>query len=77
MLTTVPQMPSEVASRPLLLTREDVAAVLQVPWPTIDNLHRTKRLPGQKVGKHLRWRPQDVHAFVDNLGRSSERSTPD
>ena len=73
----MPKPAPQVASHPLLMTREDVAASLQVPWPTIDNLHRTKRLPGQKVGKHFRWRPQDVYAFVDNLGRSSERSTPD
>ncbi len=52
---------------PLVLTREQVAALLQVSADSIGNLHRTKQLIGVKVGKFLRWRLPDVKAYIDGL----------
>ena len=52
---------------PLVLTRGQVAAMLQVTGDTIDNLHRTKQLVAVKCGKHLRWRPRDVTEYVEKL----------
>ncbi|MCH8880656.1 MAG: helix-turn-helix domain-containing protein [Planctomycetes bacterium] len=54
---------------PLVLTRGQVATLLQVPEDTIENLHRTKQLPGFLVGKHLRWRLDDVRGFAETLAR--------
>ena len=62
----------DVTGWPLLLTREEVAAVLQVPADTVDNLHRVRHLRGCRVGKHLRWRPDDVRSFVAKLGDETD-----
>lgn len=56
---------------PLVLTVEQVAALLQVSRDTIENLHRTRQLPAVRIGKHNRWRLQDVRGFVDRLKEQS------
>ena len=58
---------SKLDLTPLVLTREQVAALLQVSGDSIGNLHRTKQLIGVKVGKFLRWRLPDVKAYIDGL----------
>ena len=57
-----------VIATPLLMTRDEVATALQVPADTVTHLHRDGQLCGVRIGKHLRWRPEDVHAFVQGLG---------
>lgn len=56
------------APAPLLLDKDGVAAMLTVSADTVLNLHRVRALPGVLVGKHLRWRPADVVAYVEKLG---------
>lgn len=52
---------------PLVLTRPQVAALLQISEDGIDNLHRTKQLVAVKCGKFLRWRLADVEAYIGGL----------
>ena len=52
---------------PLVLTRPQVAALLQISEDSIDNLHRTRQLVAVKCGKFLRWRPLDVKAYIEAL----------
>ena len=56
----------------LLLTREEVSQLLEVPADTITNLHRVRLLPGVKVGKHLRWKPEAVQEYVDGLAPEND-----
>ena len=63
----------EVEAQRLVLTREQVAEMLQVPPDTVNNLHRVGQLCGVKVGKHLRWRFGDVERFVNGLGREGAK----
>ena len=56
----------------LLLTAEGAAEALAVPESTIRNLHRTGQLPGVLVGKHLRFSPAALHAFVERLDAEAE-----
>lgn len=56
----------------LLLTREEVSQLLEVPADTIANLHRVRLLPGVKVGKHLRWKPEDVRQYVESLAPEND-----
>lgn len=51
----------------LVLTAEQVTELLAVPVETVRNLHRTRQLAGVLIGKHLRWRPDQVTAFVAAL----------
>ena len=55
--------------KPLIYTREQVARVLQVPPGTIEDLHRTGQLTGFKVGRHLRWWPEHVREFAEQLAQ--------
>ena len=52
---------------PSVLTRQQVAELLQVPETTTVNLHRMGQLSAIKCGKHLRWRRADVEQFVSQL----------
>ncbi|MCH8968889.1 MAG: helix-turn-helix domain-containing protein [Planctomycetes bacterium] len=55
---------------PLVLTRAQVGTLLQVPEDTVENLHRTGQLSGLKIGKHLRWWPEDVRKFAESLANN-------
>ena len=57
---------------PLLLTAEAAAMALAVPEATIQNLHRTGQLRGILVGKHLRFSPAQLRAFVERLDAEAE-----
>ena len=57
----------------LLWTKAETGRVLRVSVDTVANLHRTGRLRGLLVGRHLRWRPQDVAAFVAGLSAEDTR----
>ncbi len=48
-----------------LYTAAEVADRLRVRKWTVENLYRSGRLAGCKVGKHLRFRPDDVQRFID------------
>ena len=61
----VPDVESLMAQ--ILLTQEETASVLRVPLDTIKNLHRTGRLNGVLVGKHLRFLPAAIRAFAEGL----------
>ena len=51
----------------LLLDRDQVAELLSVPVSTVTALHESRLLRGVKVTKFVRWRPEDVRAFVESL----------
>jgi predicted DNA-binding transcriptional regulator AlpA len=51
-----------------LWTVQDVAAFLQVPVQTVYAWRsRGSGPPGRRVGKHLRYRPDEVLAWVESL----------
>lgn len=58
--------------RPLVWTADEAAAVLLVKRDTVLNLYRVGLLNAIKVGKHLRFRPRDVEAFVESRGTDAE-----
>ncbi len=62
---------SKLDLTPLVLTRPQVAALLQVSEDTIVNLHRIEQLSAIKCGKHLRWRRCDVEQYVSRLTPAS------
>jgi excisionase family DNA binding protein len=45
---------------------DDLAAALRCPRSTIYWLHAVGRLKGVKIGRMLRFRPEDVQAFLDS-----------
>ena len=51
----------------LLLTRVEVAKLLETEESTINNLHSVGRLRAVRVGRYNRWKPADVKAFVEQL----------
>lgn len=58
---------AQLTIEPLLWDAEQVAASLRVSTSTILNLHRVKQLEGVLVGRHLRWQPDRVRAFAEQL----------
>lgn len=48
-----------------MLSARDVAAILAVPERTVRARWREWGLPAYRIGKHLRWRERDVHAWID------------
>lgn len=51
----------------LVLSRDEVATLLNVEPATVANLHRLGRLRAAKIGRELRWLPSAVQAYVDGL----------
>jgi excisionase family DNA binding protein len=49
----------------LLLSSREVAAILGVPERTVRERWREWKLPAYRIGKHLRWREREVHAWID------------
>lgn len=56
-----PAFPREV------LTVEEGAAWLTVSEECLRNLHRTRKVAGVKIGKHLRFRRADLQRYVEEL----------
>ncbi len=48
-----------------MLSARDVASILAVPERTVRDKWREWGLPAYRIGKHLRWRERDVHAWID------------
>ena len=48
-----------------MLSARDVAAILAVPERTVRDKWREWGLPVYRIGKHLRWKERDVHAWTD------------
>ena len=49
-----------------MLSAREVAAILSVPERTIREKWRDWELPAYKIGKHLRWKEREVHAWIDH-----------
>jgi len=48
-----------------MLSARDVAAILAVPERTVRDRWREWGLQAYRIGKHLRWKERDVHAWID------------
>jgi excisionase family DNA binding protein len=48
-----------------MLSARDVAAILAVPERTVRDRGREWGLQAYRIGKHLRWKERDVHAWID------------
>jgi len=48
-----------------MLSAREVGAMLGVPERTIRERWREWNLPAYRIGKHLRWREREVHAWID------------
>jgi excisionase family DNA binding protein len=48
-----------------MLPAREVAAILAVPERTVRDKWREWGLPAYRIGKHLRWKERDVHAWID------------
>jgi excisionase family DNA binding protein len=48
-----------------MLSARDVAAILAVPERTVRDKWREWGLQAYRIGKHLRWKERDVHAWID------------
>lgn len=54
-----------------LLTPVEAAAILRIHEKTAIKLARTKRLPAMRLGKHWRFREQDLAAWIELQVQSS------
>ena len=57
----------------LVWSDEEVALLLGVTPDGVKNLHRVGLLKAVKIGRRLKWRPNDVRAFVKELAAGSGR----
>jgi excisionase family DNA binding protein len=48
-----------------MLSAREVAAILSVPERTVREKWRDWELPAYRIGKHLRWKEREVHAWID------------
>ena len=48
-----------------LLSSRDVAVILAIPERTVRDKWKEWGLPAYRIGKHLRWKERDVHAWIE------------
>jgi excisionase family DNA binding protein len=48
-----------------MLRAREVAAILSVPERTVREKWRDWELPAYRIGKHLRWKEREVHAWIN------------
>lgn len=48
-----------------MLSAREVGALLGIPERTVRDRWQSWELPAYRIGKHLRWRERDVHAWID------------
>jgi excisionase family DNA binding protein len=48
-----------------MLSVREVAEILGIPERTVRDKWREWGLTAYRIGKHLRWRERDVHAWID------------
>ncbi len=56
-----------IASQRRILTAEDVSEMLQVDVGTVKYLHRVGVLRAVRIGKHNRWRLEDVEQYIESI----------
>ena len=61
------QLLKVLSGEKLLWDKSEVAERLGITPDGVENLHRCRLLVAVKVGKHSRWKPQDVRQYVDGL----------
>lgn len=59
-----------------LLDANDVAKLLKVARKTVYALHRSRELQSVSIGAAVRFRPEDVRAYVERLARAPATVTP-
>jgi len=48
-----------------MLSAREVAEILSVPERTVREKWRDWDLPAYRIGKHLRWKEREIHAWID------------
>lgn len=63
--STAVQPPFDVSAAPALLTKEQVAKVLQVTPRTVHSYIESGELPAVKIGRRVRITTEDLRAFIE------------
>jgi len=67
---------SHQSDPPQVMTIDDLASYLQVAKSTLYKLAQEGKVPGQKVGKHWRFRKDTINRWLDEQGKTrKERGT--
>jgi excisionase family DNA binding protein len=62
------------AAPPEVMTIDDLATYLQVSKSSLYKLAQEGRVPGQKVGKHWRFRKDAIDRWLDDDSKAHARS---
>lgn len=63
--STGPKAHADVSSTPTLLTKQQVAEVLQVTLRTVHSYINSCDLPAVKIGRRVRITTEDLRAFIE------------
>jgi len=61
-------------TRPTLLTRREVAEILRLKEATIKAKTARGEIPSVKMGRAVRYRPQDIHRYIVEHTREVSRT---
>lgn len=64
-MTASTERPGTLGGSNRLLSSREVAALLGVSERTVRDMWREWGLPAKRIGKQLRWRERDVHAWIE------------
>jgi excisionase family DNA binding protein len=62
------------AKREQVMTIDELAAYLKVAKSTLYKLAQTGKVPGQKVGKHWRFRKESIDTWLDANSQDKKKA---
>ncbi|MEZ6212174.1 MAG: helix-turn-helix domain-containing protein [Phycisphaerales bacterium] len=72
MATPAPRQSGAIPDPPQVMTIDDLAAYLQVAKSTLYKLAQEGKVPGQKVGKHWRFRREAIDTWLDQREKEGQ-----
>ena len=72
MATPAPRQSGDIPDPPQVMTIDELAAYLQVAKSTLYKLAQEGKVPGQKVGKHWRFRREAIDTWLDQREKEGQ-----
>ncbi len=60
-----------------IFTIDDLALYLRIPKSTLYKLAQEGKVPGQKVGRHWRFRKEAIDRWLERRGAETELGSPE
>ena len=65
----------DIPAAPEYLTREEAAKLLKISLPTLSKLTKEGHIPGYKIGRHIRYKSQELDMALQEIATLKYKRT--